>query len=52
MIIAEISMVDGDIITIPFESWDALSLWMSDEAGTYTGVNAMNGGGNDADQDG
>lgn len=40
MIIAEITLVDGDKIEMPFESWPALALWMSDEAGNYTGVNA------------
>ncbi|MBQ1791134.1 MAG: hypothetical protein II008_13235 [Oscillospiraceae bacterium] len=40
MIRAEITMVDGDVITMPFACWGALALWMSDEAGTYTGVTA------------
>ena len=38
MIIAIITMVDGDKITMPFESWATLSLWMDDHVGMYTGV--------------
>ena len=47
MIRAEITMVDGDRIVMPFESMDALSLWMNDEAGTYTGVDVKTEEGED-----
>lgn len=41
MIRKKITMVDGDVITMPFECSDALDLWMSDEAGTYTGIELL-----------
>lgn len=40
MIEATIQQTDGDEITMPFESWPALALWMQDHAGSYTGVDA------------
>jgi len=48
MIRAEITMVDGDVITMPFACWGALDLWMSDEAGTYTGVDIISEDAEDA----
>ena len=48
MIRAEITMVDGDVITMPFACWGALALWMSDEAGNYTGVDIISEDADDA----
>lgn len=48
MVKAEITMVDGDVIEMPFESRGALDLWMSDEAGNYTGVDIISEDADDA----
>ena len=40
MIRMEITMVDGDKITMPFFNWPDPSAWLEHNRGKYCGVNA------------
>jgi hypothetical protein len=46
MIQAKITLSDGDEITMPFETWESLALWMEDHVGSYMEVDASPKGDN------